>query len=515
MSDRPDPAADAPVAGWREAREQKLEALRARGVEPYPYDYAPTHTAQQVLDLGEAVTPEPGVEVAIAGRLMARRGHGKAGFGHVLDATGRLQVYCRADVLGEDGYALWDLFDVGDWVGVKGPVFRTRTGEITVQARELTLLTKSMRPLPDKWHGLSDPETRYRQRYADLFMNVEVREVFRRRALLFSTIRRFLDGRGFLEVETPVLQPLYGGAFARPFTTHHNALGMDLYLRISNELYLKRCLVGGFERVYEFARDFRNEGIDRSHSPEFTMLEVYQAFADYRTIMRLTEEMIVRCAEALTGGLVVEYQGKRLDFTPPWPEVSILESVSKATGEDVSDMDPERLARLCTLRGLEARPGSGAGGMLDELFSALVQPGLIQPTFVVDHPREISPLAKVKRGNPAITERFEPFVCGMEIGNAFSEQNDPAEQERQFRLQMDRRAAGDDEAQMLDRDFLRALEYGMPPTGGLGIGIDRIVMLLTDSRSIRDVVLFPALRPEEGRAALEDGAGDDDPDGGA
>ena len=508
MSDDRDtaPAAAAPEAAvhWRAARTVKIDALRARGIEPYPYSYDVTHHAQQVLDLGESVTPEPGMVVAVAGRLMARRGHGKAGFGHVLDGSGRVQVYCRADVLGEAGYATWDLLDVGDWVGVRGPVFRTRTGEITVQAQAIELLSKSMRPLPDKWHGLSDPETRYRQRYADLFMNVEVRGVFRRRALLFQTIRRFLDGRGFLEVETPVLQPLYGGAFARPFTTHHNALDMDLYLRISNELYLKRCLVGGFERVYEFARDFRNEGIDKSHSPEFTMLEVYQAFADYRGIMRLTEEMIVRCAEALTGGLVVEYQGQKLDFTPPWPEVSILDSVAEKVGEAVSDMDPARMQRLCDRFDLAARPGSGAGGMLDELFSALVQPGLIQPTFVVDHPREISPLAKVKRGAPAITERFEPFVCGMEIGNAFSEQNDPAEQERQFRLQMERKDAGDDEAQLLDKDFIRALEYGMPPTGGLGVGIDRIVMLLTDSRSIRDVMLFPALRPEEGRAALED-----------
>ncbi len=507
------PAGPAPTPHWRAARAAKLAALRARGIEPYPYSFEVTHQAQQVLDLGEAVTTEPGMAVAVAGRLMARRGHGKAGFGHLLDGSGRIQLYARADGLGPDDYALWDLLDIGDWVGVKGRVFRTRTGEITVGAESLVLLAKSMRPLPDKWHGLSDPETRYRQRYADLFMNVSVRATFRRRALLLTTIRRFLDGRGFLEVETPVLQPLYGGAFARPFTTHHNALDMDLYLRISNELYLKRCLVGGLDRVYEFARDFRNEGIDRSHSPEFTMLEVYQAFADYRTIMRLTEEMIVRCAEALTGGLVVEYQGQRLDFTPPWPEVSILDSVTTAVGEDVSDMDPERMARLGAVHGLETRPGAGAGGMLDELFSALVQPSLIQPTFVVDHPREISPLAKVKRGSPAVTERFEPFVCGMEIGNAFSEQNDPAEQERQFRLQMDRKAAGDDEAQLLDRDFLRALEYGMPPTGGLGIGIDRLVMLLTDSRSIRDVVLFPALRPEEGRGALE--ADDDDEAGDA
>jgi lysyl-tRNA synthetase class 2 len=490
------------TTSWRDVRKAKLEALRARGVEPYPYAFAVTHRAQQVLDLGEAVTTEPGMTVAVAGRLMARRGHGKAGFGHVLDESGRVQVYCRADVLG-GGYDTWEALDVGDWVGIEGPVFRTKTGEITVQARAVTLLSKSMRPLPDKWHGLSDPETRYRQRYADLFMNPEVRETFKKRTAALRTIRRFLDARDFLEVETPVLQPLYGGAFARPFTTRHNALGMDLYLRISNELYLKRLLVGGFERVYEFARDFRNEGIDKSHSPEFTMLEVYQAFADYRHIMRLTEEMFVRLADEVVGSMTFSYQGQELDFTPPWPEVSILDAVKEKVGEDVSDMDPARLARLCKARGLEARPGSGAGGLLDELFSALVQPELIQPTFVVDHPREISPLAKVKRGNPLVVERFEPFVCGMEVGNAFSEQNDPGEQERQFLLQMERRAQGDDEAQVMDKDYIRALEYGMPPTGGLGVGIDRIVMLLTDSRSIRDVILFPALRPEEGRAEIE------------
>jgi len=490
------------TTSWRDVRKAKLEALRARGVEPYPYAFSVTHRAQQVQDLGEAVTTESGMTVAVAGRLMARRGHGKAGFGHVLDESGRVQVYCRADVLGA-GYETWEALDVGDWVGIEGPVFRTKTGEITVQARAITLLSKSMRPLPDKWHGLSDPETRYRQRYVDLFMNSEVRETFKKRTAAFRTIRRFLDARDFLEVDTPVLQPIYGGAFARPFTTRHNALGMDLYLRISNELYLKRLLVGGFERVYEFARDFRNEGIDKSHSPEFTMLEVYQAFADYRQIMRLTEEMFVRLADEVVGSMKFSYQGQELDFTPPWPEVSILEAVRDQVGEDVSDMDPARLMRLCKARGLEARAGSGAGGLLDELFSALVQPTLIQPTFVVDHPREISPLAKVKRGNPLVVERFEPFVCGMEVGNAFSEQNDPGEQERQFLLQMERRAQGDDEAQVLDKDYIRALEYGMPPTGGLGVGVDRIVMLLTDSRSIRDVILFPALRPEEGRAESE------------
>ena len=506
-----EPETTADVSSWRAVRRAKLAELRAQGIEPYPYAFATTHHAQQVLDLGEAITTEPGPVVAVAGRLMARRGHGKAGFGHVLDESGRIQVYCREDVLGPAGYRTWEQLDIGDWVGVEGPVFRTKTGEITVQAKAVTLLAKSMRPLPDKWHGLSDPETRYRQRYADLFMNVEVRDVFKKRTRAYSTIRRFLDARGFLEVDTPVLQPLYGGAFARPFTTRHNALGMDLYLRISNELYLKRLLVGGFERVYEFARDFRNEGIDRSHSPEFTMLEVYQAFADYRQIMRLTEEMFVRLADEVAGGMVFEYQGQRLDFTPPWPELSILDAVRDAVGEDVSDMDPARLARLCAARGIAARPGSGAGGMLDELFTELVQPSLIQPTFVVDHPREVSPLAKVKRGNPHVVERFEPFVCGMELGNAFSEQNDPGEQERQFLLQMERRAQGDDEAQVLDRDFLRALEYGMPPTGGLGIGIDRTVMLLTNSRSVRDVILFPALRPEEGRSEADLEASEADP----
>jgi lysyl-tRNA synthetase class 2 len=483
----------------RQPYRDKRARYLAAGVDPYPYAFAVSHRARQVLDLGDAVTEEDGERVAIAGRVVSKRGHGKAGFAHLLDETGRVQFYARRDVLGEDAFARFEELSVGDWVGVEGRMFRTRTGEITVKAERVTLLAMALRPFPDAWHGLVDVETRYRQRYADLFMNPEVRETFVRRSRIRRTLRAFLDARGFLEVETPVLQPLYGGAFARPFVTHHNALDTDLYLRISNELYLKRLIVGGFERVYEFARDFRNEGIDRSHNPEFTMLELYQAYADYEEVMRLSEEMLLAAATSVAGGARVLYQGTVLDFSRPWRRLSLLEAVAGKVGEDVSDMDPERLRRLCQRFGCVPRPGGGAGAALDELFSALVQPELVQPTFVLDHPREISPLAKRKRGNSRLVERFEPFVAGMEIGNAFSEQNDPIEQEEAFLAQAAARECGDLEAQPLDRDYLRALEYGMPPTGGLGIGFDRLVMLLTDSRSIRDVLLFPQLRPEEAR----------------
>jgi lysyl-tRNA synthetase class 2 len=487
-------------------RMEKLERWRAAGVEPYAYRYEPTHHAAGLLGRGEAVTAEPGEPVRIAGRLTALRGHGKAGFAHLLDGTGRIQLYARADHLG-DAYARWELLDVGDWVGVEGELFRTRTGEITVRVSRFELLAKSLRPLPEKWHGLRDPETRFRQRYADLFMNLEVREVFRRRARLVSGMRAFLDARDFLEVETPVLQPLYGGAFARPFVTTHHALGMELYLRISNELYLKRLIVGGLERVYEFARDFRNEGMDRSHNPEFTLLEFYQAFADVHDMMALTEALVGHAVREATGGDAVEFQGRRLSFGSPWPRVSMLDAVSAAVGESVHDLDAARLERLARAHGVATRPGTGAGGLLDALFSERVQPGLVQPTFVLDHPAETSPLARASRANPAVVERFEVFVAGMEIANAFSEQNDPLAQARAFELQMARRAGGDEEAQVMDHDYVRALEYGMPPTGGVGIGIDRLTMLVTDARSIREVILFPTLRPEEGRAEIEDDDG--------
>jgi lysyl-tRNA synthetase class 2 len=483
-------------------RREKLARWRALGVEPYAYRFEPTHQAAGLLARGEGVTETPGEVVRIAGRILTLRGHGKAGFAHLLDGSGRIQLYFRSEQLGE-AFRRYELLDVGDWIGVSGPLFRTRTGEITVRVDALELLAKAVRPLPEKWHGLKDAETRFRQRYADLFMNLEVREIFRRRARLTSAMREFLDQRDYLEVETPVLQPLYGGAFARPFVTRHRALDMDLYLRISNELYLKRLIVGGLERVYEFSRDFRNEGMDRSHNPEFTMLEFYQAFADVHDMMDLTEALVGHAVTRACGGLRVEAGGATLDFTPPWPRVSMIEAVGARVGESVADLDLARLARLATARGIEARPGTGAGGLLDELFSVLVQPELQQPCFVVDYPREVSPLARVQRGNPAVVERFELFAAGMEIANAFSEQNDPEAQAQAFEDQMRRRAAGDEEAQVMDHDYVRALEYGMPPTGGVGIGMDRLAMLVTGARSIREVILFPQLRPEEGRAEIE------------
>ena len=485
-------------------REEKLARWRALGVEPYAYRYEPTHRAADILARGDAVTQEPGERVRVAGRIMTLRGHGKAGFAHLLDGSGRIQLYFRADVMGE-AFGRYELLDVGDWVGVEGAVFRTRTGEITVRVEAVELLAKALRPLPEKWHGLRDPETRFRQRYADLFMNLEVREVFRRRARMISAIRGFLDGRGYLEVETPVLQPLYGGAFARPFVTEHNALGMPLYLRISDELYLKRLVVGGLERVYEFSRDFRNEGMDRSHNPEFTLLEFYQAFADVHEMMTVTEELVGAAVRASAGGLRVAWQGRELDFTPPWPRLSMLDETGRAVGEDVSALDEAQLARLASARGIETRPGTGAGGLLDALFSELVQPGLDRPCFVVDFPAETSPLARASRTRPGVVERFEVYAAGMELANAFSEQNDPAAQRAAFEAQMTRRARGDEEAQMMDHDYVRALEYGLPPTGGVGIGVDRLVMLATDSRSIRDVILFPQLGPEEGLGEPEDG----------
>ncbi len=483
-------------------RREKLARWRAIGVEPYAYRFEPTHHAAEILERGDAVGHEPGERVRLAGRVITLRGHGKAGFAHLLDGSGRLQLYFRADQMG-DHFARYELLDVGDWIGVEGPLFRTRTGEITVRVDSLELLAKAMRPLPEKWHGLRDPETRFRQRYADLFMNLGVRETFRRRARLVAALREALDRRDYLEVETPVLQPLYGGAFARPFVTRHEALGMELYLRISNELYLKRLIVGGLERVYEFARDFRNEGMDRTHNPEFTMLEFYQAFADVHDMMTLTESLVSHAVERAAGSRVIHYQGHRLDFTPPWPRMSLIDAVSQRVGVEVGALEPARLRRLAAERGIETHPGTGAGVLLDALFDGLVQPDLTQPTFVLDYPIETSPLARLSRARPAVVERFELFVEGMEIANAFSEQNDPMLQAQAFEAQMARRAGGDQEAQPMDHDYLRALEYGMPPTGGVGIGVDRLAMLVADTRSIREVVLFPQLRPEEGRGEVD------------
>jgi lysyl-tRNA synthetase class 2 len=484
-------------------RGEKLARWRALGVEPYAYRYDPTHRAAELLARGEAVTAEPGERVHVAGRIMSLRGHGKAGFSHLLDGSGSIQLYFRADHLGAL-FARYELLDVGDWIGVEGALFRTRTGEITIRVDAFELLAKALRPLPEKWHGLTNPETRFRQRYADLFMNLEVREIFRRRARLVSGLRAGLERQGFLEVETPVLQPLYGGAFARPFVTRHHALDMDLYLRISNELYLKRLIVGGLERVYEFSRDFRNEGMDRTHNPEFTMLEYYQAFADMHDMMRFTESLVREAVEAAAGASAIEYQGVSIDFAAPWARLSLPQAVSARVGEDVHGMGAEALRKLARARKIEAPPGAGAGALLDALFSELVQPELQAPTFVTDYPAETSPLARASRTDPSVVERFEVFVAGMEIANAFSEQNDPEAQTRAFEQQMARRARGDEEAQVMDHDYVRALEYGMPPTGGVGIGVDRLAMLVANARSIREVLLFPQLRPEEGREEAEE-----------
>ena len=472
-------------------RLDKLAAWRRHGVDPYPHAFHRTHTSDEVRAQETQLAGQP---VSIAGRIMTLRGHGKTSFAHVQDGAGRFQVYARQDELG-DRYELWQLLEVGDHVGCMGTLFRTRTGELTLQVREFHILAKSMRPLPDKWHGLADKEVRYRQRYVDLFVNPEVREVFVKRSRIVSAVRSHLLGRGFLEVETPVLQPLYGGASARPFATHHNALDCELFLRVAPELYLKRLLVGGLEGVFEVARNFRNEGMDRSHNPEFTMLELYVAYWDYEDQMRLTEELVRDAARAV-GALQVRYGEHELDFAPAFERVRFVAALEAAAGE------PIRGATADALRGIARRlhvahdPRDSAARLLDTLFGALVEPSLIRPTFVIDYPKELSPLAKDHRSQAGLVERFELYVAGMELANAFSELNDPIEQRRRFEEQVAARAGGDLEAHPLDEDYLRALEYGMPPAGGLGVGIDRLVMLLTGSPSIRDVLLFPAMRPE-------------------
>jgi lysyl-tRNA synthetase class 2 len=491
-------------------RREKLTALRAMGVRPYAYGFVPTHSASAALALYRDDLGDQGPEVALAGRIQSWRSKGKTVFGHLEDRTGRIQLYLRADDL-EPVWEMVKLLDLDDFVGVKGRLMKTRTGETTVRVGEVELLAKSLKPLPrpkvevledgtTRTHGgVADTEFRYRQRYADLAVHPEIRSVFVLRAKAISWLRRFLDERGFLEVETPVLQPLYGGAAARPFTTRHNALDMPLYLRIADELYLKRLLVGGLERVYEIGHDFRNEGMDRTHLPEFTMLEFYQAYADYNDIMRLTEEMVSGVVEHTTGSLTLTRGGHRLDFAPPWPRVSFIEGIEREAGLDLSRAsEPEmRHALIRAHEPADAVAALAGGRLMDEVFRVFLEPRLIQPTFVVDYPRPLSPLAKEHRGNPGLTERFELFVLGKELANAFSELNDPDDQRQRFEDQVRMRAGGDEETQPFDADYIRALEYGMPPAGGFGMGIDRLVMLLADQPSIRDVILFPAMRPEE------------------
>jgi len=482
----------------RAVRVEKMEALRGAGVNPYPYRFAVTHPVVELF-AGEAALTESATEVAVAGRVMALRGHGKTCFGHIEDSTGRIQIYIRKDEVGEDAFGRFEMLDLGDIIGVRGTLFRTRTGELTVKVSAFEILAKSLRPLPEKWHGLTDKEIRYRQRYVDLVVNPEVREVFRRRSLLVETMRRFLIGKGFLEVETPILQPLYGGAAARPFITHHNALDMPLYLRIANELYLKRLLVGGFERVFEFAKDFRNEGIDRSHNPEFTMMECYAAYLDYHDYMDMVEEMMRAVALALTPDGVTKYGDLTLDFAKPWRRLSFFDALEKKTGMSFRGQSEDVLLAQARKLGVVLEKGTPASRIIDEVFGAAVEPDLQEPTFIYDYPKELSPLAKDHRSEAGLVERFEAFVAGFEVGNAFSELNDPLEQRRRFEQQMENRARGDDEAHQLDEDYIRALEYGMPPAAGLGIGIDRLTMIFTDSHSIRDVIFFPHMRPEEGR----------------
>jgi lysyl-tRNA synthetase, class II len=481
------------------ARRVKLQALRDAGEEPYRSRFDVTHRS---AELGDAYAELPAGEdsgdvVSVAGRLVARRDQGKLAFLVIRDGSGDLQLFCRKDALGDEEFERVLALDIGDWIGASGTVMRTRRGELSVAPTAVLLLSKSLRPLPEKFHGLTDVETRYRQRYVDLIVNPEVRETFRTRFRVISAIRRYMEARGFLEVETPMLHPIPGGATARPFVTHHNALDMELYLRIAPELYLKRLLVGGFERVFEINRSFRNEGVSVRHNPEFTMIEWYQAFADLHDMMDLTEGLIRTVAEEVLGTTTVTYQGTQIDFGSPWRRATMIELTSEAAGEDVSfRRELGELRALCVKHGVPCEDVWGKGKLITELFEKLVEHTLEQPTFVLEYPLETSPLARKKPDEPYLTERFELIVVGRELANAFSELIDPVDQRERFAAQMAAKARGDEETMGYDEDYLRALEYGMPPAGGEGIGIDRLAMLLTDSASIRDVLLFPHLRPE-------------------
>jgi lysyl-tRNA synthetase class 2 len=490
----------------------KLAELKRRGYDPYPHKFDYSHSLGEIQQRYGAADAnqleEARAVVRVCGRIMALRPHGKAGFLDLSDGAHRLQVYVRRDRVGPETFGLFELFDLGDIAGAEGTLFRTRTNELTVLASGLHHLAKNLLPLPEKWHGLTDVETRFRQRYVDLIVNQEVRSAFVKRGRVIREIRNFLDSRGYLEVETPVLQTIAGGALARPFRTHHNALDIDLYLRIALELHLKRLIVGGLPRVYEMSRIFRNEGISTQHNPEFTMLEFYQAYSDYRDLMDLTQEMITLVAESVTGSRQVPFQEHVLDFDN-WQRFSMKEAVLKFWPPSLPKPAAEELGAAETLRplaraaGAEIEPDMGAGKMLAGIFETVVEPHLIQPTFIYDYPTDVSPLSKTKPGDPDTVERFELYIAGMEIANAYSELNDPAEQRSRFEEQLRARGRGDEEAHQMDDDYIRALSYGMPPTAGEGIGIDRLTMVMTNTRSIRDVILFPLLRPEAGSEAEE------------
>ena len=483
-----------------QVRLEKLERLRSKGIDPYPRNYDRSHLAKEAIALFESEESEDGentdsTQVSVAGRITALRGLGRASFIDLLDGSGKIQGMLRRNTL-EDSYELLKDLDIGDWLGIKGPMFRTRAGEITVEVREFTVLAKALRGLPEKFHGLTDTETRFRQRYLDLIANPEAREIAIMRSRLVSVFRRFMDDRGFIEVETPMLVPVAAGGMAHPFETHHNALNQDLFLRIATELYLKKLIVGGLEKVYEIGRIFRNEGIDLNHNPEFTTMESYESFADYNDVMRMVEELVYKVAMEVRGSAVVEYGDATIDLTPPWPRLSLVEQIIKRSGIDILQCpDTETLATEMQAAGIDATAASSWGGMVDKLLSDRVEPHLIQPCFLVDYPVAMSPLAKKKPEDDRLVERFEAFAAGMELANAFTELNDPVEQRNRFEDQERLRAQlPGEEWDRLDEDFLTAVEHGMPPTGGLGIGIDRLTMLLSGRTSIREVVLFPQLR---------------------
>lgn len=499
-------------------RREKLQTLRDRGVEPFAYNFDATHQAAPTIAAFEAAEAAESLDeggfgetVRIGGRIVGWRDMGRSIFAHVEDATGRLQLYFKKNVLGEEAFETLGLFDISDWIGAEGRTFRTRTGEVTVQVDSFELLAKSLRPLPfgkvetdaetgerTVHSGFVNQETRYRQRYADLAVHPEVREAFRTRSRIVTSLRRFLDDEGFLEVETPVLQPLYGGASAKPFVTHHEALDQTMYLRIADELYLKRLIVGGLDRVYEISKDFRNEGLSRVHQPEFTMLEWYQAFSDYEDQMDLVERMVLHVLDDVIGSRTITIGENEVHFAPPFRRLGLVSGLSEALGVDVHEMTEAELRAKAEEVGAPDLDGAGRGKLIDKLFGEIVEPDLIQPTFVIDHPKELSPLAKPHRSDPRLTERFELYIGGAEIFNAFSELNDPIDQRERFEAQAGLREAGDEEAQQIDDDYIRALEYGMPPTGGVGMGVDRFVMMMTGLTTIRDVILFPVLRNEEG-----------------
>jgi lysyl-tRNA synthetase, class II len=483
-----------------ELRKEKLGRLHARGVDPYPPRFRRTHTSQQAieafLEWEKAGATGDAPVVVVAGRMTALRDMGKASFIDLRDGSGKIQVYLKSDLLGEKPYAGLRDLDLGDFLGVRGSLFRTRAGEVSVQAAEYTLLAKSLQPLPEKFHGLVDVETRYRQRYLDLIANEDVRKLFALRSAVIDAMRRFMVGRGFMEVETPVLMPEAGGAAANPFVTHHEALDRDLYLRIAMELHLKRLIVGGYDRVFEIGRVFRNEGIDTKHNPEFTMMESYEAYADYNDVASMVEELVSWVANETVGTTIVPFEDGTIDVSPPWRRLTVHDALKEYTNVDLEHFrrDEAGLRALIRSMNIETEPDASWAKLVDELLSSAVEPKLIQPTFLMDYPAALSPLAKRKPNNPDLVERFEPFAAGLEMGNAYTELNDPLDQRQRFLEQTRRKAAGEREVEMLDEDFLLALEHGMPPTGGLGIGIDRLIMLLSGKRSIREVILFPQLR---------------------